>query len=487
MSLLADGGSRCTPAQDLNYEQTSGDEVEDLAALLAFVQQRVPGVQAVASGAIASDYQRLRVEHVRARTPSQHCGVPTATAVLSAIARCAGGAPRLPGAAAQRSTIATVFRRVVTRRAPQVCARLGLVSLAYLWHQPQAALLDGMLAGGLEAVLVKVAALGLDPGRHLGRPLAAVRALLQRLCRCAGRACACIQRPAGMLRAAALWRCWAAGAPVRHRLCLSAWGAAARSSGLHACRWLWQRRLRQLGGRRSPVATCGRQFECNICGEGGEYETFTLDCPLFPGRRIVLDSWEARASQPRRCTSACMTPASSINIDTFCEDDKDAPVTERGLQVAPHEPGDIAVAAALCPTAFHLERKPVQQAAGSCSAPVSPAGTMDSAAAEEAGTRGDAAVIDVPAAFTPPPQGEGGAPAGWEPGSPKPDAPRVSVAVRRTTGGIFAVACAACGQDGRSGDGAAPSEAQTQAAVHAALGAIQAGAHPAMMIMLLWI
>lgn len=63
------------------YEDTEGDEVEDLAALLAFVQQRHPDVTAVASGAIASDYQRTRVE--------------------------------------------------------RVCARLGLVSLAYLWHQPQ--------------------------------------------------------------------------------------------------------------------------------------------------------------------------------------------------------------------------------------------------------------------------------------------------------------------------------------------------------------
>lgn len=48
-------------------------------------QERHPDAGAVASGAIASDYQRLRME--------------------------------------------------------DVCARLGLVSLAYLWHQPQEALL----------------------------------------------------------------------------------------------------------------------------------------------------------------------------------------------------------------------------------------------------------------------------------------------------------------------------------------------------------
>ena len=41
----------------------------------------------------------------------------------------------------------------------QVCARLGLVSLAPLWRRPQAALLDAMLDpgdGGIHAVLAKV-------------------------------------------------------------------------------------------------------------------------------------------------------------------------------------------------------------------------------------------------------------------------------------------------------------------------------------------
>jgi diphthine-ammonia ligase len=74
------------PAQGLAYSQCEGDEVEDLYVLLAYAKQQMPDIQAVASGAIASDYQRLRVENV--------------------------------------------------------CARLGLVSLAYLWHQPQDQLLQ---------------------------------------------------------------------------------------------------------------------------------------------------------------------------------------------------------------------------------------------------------------------------------------------------------------------------------------------------------
>jgi diphthamide synthase (EF-2-diphthine--ammonia ligase) len=71
--------------QGLDYSATEGDEVEDLYCLLAYVRDALPGVGAVASGAIASDFQRLRVEHV--------------------------------------------------------CARLGMVSLSYLWHQPQRRLL----------------------------------------------------------------------------------------------------------------------------------------------------------------------------------------------------------------------------------------------------------------------------------------------------------------------------------------------------------
>ncbi len=27
-----------------------------------------------------------------------------------------------------------------------------------------------------------------------------------------------------------------------------------------------------------------RRYGVNVCGEGGEYETFTLDCPLYKKR-----------------------------------------------------------------------------------------------------------------------------------------------------------------------------------------------------------
>jgi diphthine-ammonia ligase len=34
-----------------------------------------------------------------------------------------------------------------------------------------------------------------------------------------------------------------------------------------------------------------RMYELNVCGEGGEYESFTLDCPLFV-KRMVIDQSE---------------------------------------------------------------------------------------------------------------------------------------------------------------------------------------------------
>ena len=143
--------------QTLHYESSGRDEVEDLHELLAEVLMRFPDVSAVSCGAILSTYQRLRVE--------------------------------------------------------DVCARLGLTLLAYLWQRERAGLLDEMVDRGVVAVLVKVAGAGLQPERHLGRDLAALRPALQLL---------------------------------------------------------------------------HQRFGLDLCGEGGEYETLTLDCPCF-GRRLVID------------------------------------------------------------------------------------------------------------------------------------------------------------------------------------------------------
>ncbi|VVD05042.1 unnamed protein product [Leptidea sinapis] len=142
-----------------NYKPTVNDEVEDLYRLLSRIKEEM-NIQAVSSGAILSDYQRIRVENV--------------------------------------------------------CQRLGLVSLAYLWRRNQKELLQEMVSSGVHAILIKVAALGLDPMKHLGMTLKDIQP---------------------------------------HLLVMQ------------------------------------ETYGLNVCGEGGEYETFTLDCPLFK-KRLVIDEKE---------------------------------------------------------------------------------------------------------------------------------------------------------------------------------------------------
>ncbi|KAG9445809.1 hypothetical protein H6P81_011937 [Aristolochia fimbriata] len=175
-----------TRHQQLSYKMTPGDEVEDLFILLSEVKRLIPSITAVSSGAIASDYQRLRVE--------------------------------------------------------SVCSRLQLVSLAYLWKQDQSTLLEEMMTKGILAVIVKVAALGLSPKKHLGRELADLQ---------------------------------------------------------------------------SELLELKEKYGINVCGEGGEYETLTIDCPLFPNARILLDEY----------------------------------------QIVLHSPDSIAPVGVLHPVSFHLEYK----------------------------------------------------------------------------------------------------------------------------------
>ncbi|XP_077119979.1 diphthine--ammonia ligase isoform X1 [Ranitomeya variabilis] len=141
------------------YTPREGDEVEDLYRLLKLVKDK-EAVDSVSVGAILSDYQRVRVENV--------------------------------------------------------CQRLGLQPLAFLWRRKQEDLLNEMISSGLHAILIKVAAFGLDPDKHLGKSLEEMRPLLMRL---------------------------------------------------------------------------SSQYGVHVCGEGGEYETLTLDCPLFR-KKIIIDSSE---------------------------------------------------------------------------------------------------------------------------------------------------------------------------------------------------
>ncbi|KAL3998507.1 Diphthine--ammonia ligase [Acanthocheilonema viteae] len=138
------------------YEEASNDEVEDLYALLAFVKQKHPDIEAVSSGAILSNYQRNRIQNV--------------------------------------------------------CRRLNLESLTYLWNSDEAVLFNEIISSGIEAIIVKVAALGLST-EHLGKSLSEMKDILLDL---------------------------------------------------------------------------STRYGVHICGEGGEYETFVVNCPFFK-RKIVID------------------------------------------------------------------------------------------------------------------------------------------------------------------------------------------------------
>ncbi|CUS24078.1 LAQU0S13e02784g1_1 [Lachancea quebecensis] len=118
----------------LHYYPTDEDEIEDLLELLKEAKRKMPEIEAVNAGAILSSYQRTRVE--------------------------------------------------------DVCSRLGLVALSYLWQRDQQQLMTEMCSMSkmpsdgsspkMDARIIKTAAVGLDDS-HLGKSLPEVFPALQKL------------------------------------------------------------------------------------------------------------------------------------------------------------------------------------------------------------------------------------------------------------------------------------------------------------------
>lgn len=151
-----------TKNKDLEYKEPSDneDEVEQLFSLLHDIRHK-HGIEfdAISVGAIASSYQKSRVENI--------------------------------------------------------CKRLNLTMLAYLWDQDQDLLLQKMIDNNFDAILIKVACMGLSK-KHVGLSIKEMQDCLRKL---------------------------------------------------HT------------------------DYGTNVCGEGGEYETLVLDCPLYK-KRLVLDSYD---------------------------------------------------------------------------------------------------------------------------------------------------------------------------------------------------
>ncbi|XP_010765865.1 diphthine--ammonia ligase isoform X3 [Notothenia coriiceps] len=195
-----------------NYSVTEGDEVEDLYELLKLVKEK-EGVEAVSVGAILSDYQRVRVENV--------------------------------------------------------CLRLGLQPLAYLWRRDQESLLSEMISSDLHAILIKVAAFGLDPEKHLGKSLSDMEPYLKQL---------------------------------------------SQKYGVH------------------------------ICGEGGEYESFTLDCPLFK-KKMVVDAVETVIH-----SADAFAPVGYLRFTEIHSENKDSTPPHPAHRGAPK-----AISGSLASTAFRAK------------------------------------------------------------------------------------------------------------------------------------
>ena len=112
-------------------------------------------------------------------------------------------------------SVGAIFSSYQNNRVLNVCNRLNLQALAYLWQLEQKELLASMINDGLDAILIKVAAIGLSPEEHLGKNLKEMQ---------------------------------------------------------------------------SKLAELEIKYGINVCGEGGEYETFTIDCPLFKKRIEIEDT-----------------------------------------------------------------------------------------------------------------------------------------------------------------------------------------------------
>lgn len=66
-------------------------------------------------------------------------------------------------------------------RVENICDRLGMTSLAYLWERNQPDLLQEMINSEIHAILIKVACLGLKPDKHLGKTLTEMKPYLIKL------------------------------------------------------------------------------------------------------------------------------------------------------------------------------------------------------------------------------------------------------------------------------------------------------------------
>lgn len=110
-------------------------------------------------------------------------------------------------------SMGVITNSVQKSKMDNICEKLGVQSLAYLYGRKQSEIMSEMIQSGMESIIIKTAYHGLKPEKCLGKSLTELKPILTEL---------------------------------------------------------------------------ETKFDCNVCGEGGEFESLTLDCPLFK-KRIVID------------------------------------------------------------------------------------------------------------------------------------------------------------------------------------------------------
>lgn len=143
-------------------------------------------------------------------------------------------------------SVGAIFSEYQSVRVENICQRLNLKMLAYLWHKEQAQLMRDMIESGLDAILIKVATLGLTPEKHLGKHLYEIHPHLVEM---------------------------------------------------------------------------AQKYGLNICGEGGEFESFVLDCPLFK-KRIVIEESEIVIH-----SNDAFAPVGYLKLKKFRLEDKQTSLT----------------------------------------------------------------------------------------------------------------------------------------------------------------
>lgn len=71
--------------------------------------------------------------------------------------------------------------------------------------------------------------------------------------------------------------------------------------------------LKPISELQSKFEKLNKETELNICGEGGEYESLTLDCPLYQKRIVILEN-ETVIHSADIFTKVCYVKITKFNL-----------------------------------------------------------------------------------------------------------------------------------------------------------------------------